>query len=35
MLAYSQQSLKSPALIFRWFGRKIQIIGKFGENVEI
>ena len=29
MLADSQQYFKKPALIFRAFGRKIQIVGKF------
>ena len=29
ILAYSQQDFKNPALIFRAFGRKIQIVGKF------
>ena len=34
ILAYSQQNLKNPSSLFRAFGRKIQIVGKFWENFE-
>ena len=32
ILAYFEQQFKIPALIFRPFGRKKQIVGKFWEN---